>query len=106
MQVVISQEVIPSAVNTIEDIFSAAANVSAVEGLDLMNQTIKMNIAAGDLAACLTEKTPCNCKDCSEELHDEVAALILRAVIFGTAFGMTPDDLRKGFEREAAQAMR
>lgn len=90
-----------SPVVDLSDLLMVAEQVASAEGKNLYMHTAKMGVAAGDLAACLTES-----KDGfprQEEIYDEVAALVVRATIFGVAHGMNGDQLRAAIERESSR---
>lgn len=83
------------------DLLMVADAVASIEGKDLYKHTAKMNVAAGDLAACLTEA-----KDgfpAREDVFDEVASLVIRATIFGVAHGMNAAQLAAAIERESVR---
>lgn len=89
------------AVDKFGDLLMVADAVAGVEGKDLYKHAAKMGVAAGDLAACLTEDEGGEMN--REGVFDEVAALIIRASIFGSAYGMTARDLKSAIERESSR---
>lgn len=97
MQIETNISVTVPKVTCFRDLMNCANAVTEIEGGSQAHAALKMNVAAGDLAACLTERKG---KQIAAEVYDEVAALVLRGVAVGLAFGMTPNDLMEALTRE------
>lgn len=104
MQITTEVTVVVPEAKGFQDLFDFAETLANVEGKDLYRHVAKMNVAAGDLAACVTERTPRFPTE--DAVFDEVAALVLRSVIFGLAHGMTEDDMGEALSRETSRLVR
>lgn len=101
MQIDINTSVsVPPALN-IPTMLNYADLLSKVEGRDLYKHIARMNVAAGDLAANATEGI-----EDREDIYDEVAGLLLRATIFGLAYGMSAGDLMAALGRETGRLIK